>query len=356
MPQHDLTRGWVAVGAAGWLAWRVLRRIRAADLAGKVVLITGGSRGLGLVLAREFARHGAAVSICARDELELDVARRDLEGRGARVLAARCDVRDRTQVEAWVRRSQAELGPIDILVNNAGVIQAGPLEAQTIEDFEAAMAAIFWGTVHATFAVLPGMRQRGSGGIVNITSIGGKVSVPHLLPYDAAKFATVGLSQGLRAELAKDGIRVSTIVPGLMRTGSPPNAFFKGDHDAEYTWFSLGSATPLTTTSAERAARRIVLAARRGEAEVTLTWQAKILRLTHALFPGATSTLLGIVNRFLPGTAADGKKAVRGMELATRASPSFLTGLMNRAARRNNQYGGRPRPSPDHARQVGLNE
>lgn len=351
---RNRTARWIAASAAGWLGWRAIQRARAMELDGKVVLITGGSRGLGLVLAREFSAHGAVVSICARDELELDGARRDLERRGARVLAVPCDVSDRAQVEEWVRRSTAELGPIDLLVNNAGVIQTGPLEAQTVEDFHEAMATILWGTVHATFAVLPGMRARGSGGIVNITSIGGKVSVPHLLPYSTAKFAAVGFSEGLRAELAKDRIRVTTVVPGLMRTGSPPHAFFKGDHAAEFTWFSLSSATPLTTTSAERAARRIVQAVRRGEAMVTLTWQAKILRLAHALFPGTASTLLGVVNRLLPGNTSSGRKAIRGMKLATPASPSVLTTLMNRAARANNEYGGRPRPSPDHARQAGL--
>lgn len=345
-------RALIAAGAT-WLGWEAVRRATEAGFSGRVVLITGGSRGLGLVLARQLAGEGARLSICARDRRGLDGARRELERRGARVLAVACDVARPDQVEAWVRQTREELGPPDVLINNASIIQVGPFDAMTVEDFRQAMAVNFWGTVHATYAVLPDMRRRGSGRIVNITSIGGKVAVPHLLPYSAAKFAAVAFSEGLRAELAGHGIIVTTVVPGLMRTGSPPNAFFKGDSAAEFTWFSLGDATPLTAVSADRAARRILRAARRGRAEATLTWQARLLRLAQSLFPGTTADLLGLVSRVLP-PAGDQPGAVRGMKLASRAAPSRLTGLMNRAARQNNQYGGVPRPSARHARQVGL--
>lgn len=100
------------------------------------------------------------------------------------------------------------------------------------------------------------MRARRRGRIVNITSIGGKVGMPHLLPYTCAKFATVGLSEGLRAELGREGIRVTTIVPGLMRTGSHLKAMFRGQHEQEFTWFSLGASLPLVSMGAERAARQ----------------------------------------------------------------------------------------------------
>ena len=106
------------------------------------------------------------------------------------------------------------------MVNNAGMIQVGPLATTTKEDFVTALDVMFWGTLYPTLAVLPQMRARGRGHIVNITSIGDLVSVPHLLPYTCAKFAAVGLSEGLRAELGPVGIRVTTVVPGLMRTGS----------------------------------------------------------------------------------------------------------------------------------------
>jgi NAD(P)-dependent dehydrogenase (short-subunit alcohol dehydrogenase family) len=343
----------LAAGALGYLGWQLLQQMREQSLAGQVVLITGGSRGLGLLMSREFAREGCRLAICARDPEELDEAADDLQSRGAEVLALECDVAEREQVERMITQVTEHFGRIDVVVNNASIIQSAPVEAMMVEDFEHAMAVNYWGTVYTTLAVLPQMRERGGGRIVNITSIGGKVAVPHLLPYDCAKFATVGFSEGLRAELAENGITVTTIVPGLMRTGSPVNAFFKGDPEAEFDWFSLGAATPISAMSAERAARRIVQATKRGEAEVTLSWQAKLLRLTHDLFPGATQNLIGVVNRVLPDSE-EVRENVRGMKLDTPIAPSAATTLMNRAAHETHQYAGRPEPSPEHAESVGL--
>ena len=143
-------------------------------------------------------------------------------------------------------------GFIDILVNNAGVMAVGPLESQTIEDFQQAMDTMFWGPVRSTLATLPAMIQRRHGRIVNISSIGGKVSIPHLLPYSCAKFAVTGFSEGLHAEVKKYGVHVLTVVPGLMRTGSHLNAEFRGKHEQEYGWFALSGTNPLTSISAQR--------------------------------------------------------------------------------------------------------
>ena len=131
------------------------------------------------------------------------------------------------------------------------MIQVGPLEEMTVEDYEESMKVHFWAPFYLVEAVLPGMRQRQRGRIVNIASIGGKISVPHLLPYSASKFALVGFSEGLRAELAADRIYVTTACPGLMRTGSHVHATFKGQHKKEYTWFSIANASPLLSTSVE---------------------------------------------------------------------------------------------------------
>lgn len=337
------------------VAAKVATRIRALDLAGKVVLITGSSRGLGFALAQEFARHGARLVICARHEEPLESARAALVTRfGAEVLAIPCDVSERSQVEHLVSLAIEHYGQIDVLVHNAGVIMVGPAETMTLADYDEAMAAIFWGGVYATFAVLPAMRARGNGHITFITSIGGKVSVPHLLPYSAAKFALVGFAEGLRAEVARYGVRVTAIAPGLMRTGSPPNAFFKGRHDAEYTWFSLSDSLPLTSISARRAATQIVAATRRGASEVILSPQAKLLSWFHGLFPGTTTDILALIDRFLPSAGGSGHDRMTGWESQTAISRSFLNALGHRAEVAFNQYADPAAPPLDASPVSGM--
>ncbi len=323
-----------------WAVRSVVRRLRALELENKVVLITGGSRGLGLVLARQLVARGAHVAICARDVAELSRAHEDLvvhaAGR-ASVLAVPCDITDRAEIAQLVVTVRDELGPIDVLINNAGVIQVGPMQLMTPADYELAMRTHFWAPLYLTLAVLPEMRARHAGRIVNIASIGGKIAVPHLLPYTASKFALVGLSAGLRAELAQDGVCVTTIVPGLMRTGSAINALFKGRHRDEYTWFALGDATPLTAMNAERAARQIIRAMCLGEAEVTLSIQAKLAARVYGLAPGLVQDALALVDRLLPGIGGIGPASARGRDSESRLAPSLLTRLADLASIHNNE-------------------
>lgn len=338
MKKTNRSMALAVAGVAALLAGRaVWRRLVAYSFREKVILITGGSRGFGLVLARELVKEGAKIVLCARAQEELDQAEAEFHRQGVEVLAIPCDVAQQDQVERMVGEVIARWGRIDVLINNAGVIQTGPIEEMTIRDFQEAMNIHFWGSLHTTQAVLPSMRARRDGRIVNITSIGGKISVPHLVPYCASKFALVGLSQGLRAELAKDGVVVTTVCPGLMRTGSPRNAKFKGQHRAEYAWFSISDSLPLLSISAESAARKVIDACRYGEAELIYTLPAQVGAAFHGVFPGLTADLLGWVNRFLPGPGGIGTRAVKGKKSYSRWSPSFLTVLSDRAAARNNE-------------------
>jgi short-subunit dehydrogenase len=247
-----------------------------------------------------------------------------------------CDVTERREVEQAVKYILRQTGRIDVLINNAGIIQVGPFEDMALEDYQQTMRVHFCGPLHLIQQIVPSMRAAGTGRIVNIASIGGKVAVPHLLPYVASKFALVGLSEGLRAELMKDGIYVTTVAPGLMRTGSHLQAFFKGQYKKEYAWFALAAASPLLSTTAPSAARKIVEACRYGDGEVTITAQAQLLRLAHGLFPSFTADLLGLANRFLP--APNGENCPRkGWESGSALAPSFLTRSADRAAAVNNE-------------------
>jgi short-subunit dehydrogenase len=341
----------VGVGLTGIALWRRMRR--GEDVAGKVALITGASRGLGLAMARELAQQGATLVICARDRDELEWAREELARSGADVLAIPCDVGNQDDVHRMVRQAMDRLGRVDILINNAGVITVGALHLHTLADYQQAMDTMFWGVVYPTLAVLPHMMERHSGRVANITSIGGKIGVPHLLPYTCAKFAAVGFSEGLHAEVAQYGIKVTTVVPGLMRTGSFVNAWFKGQNRAEYGWFSVSSALPGLAMNARRAARGIVEAIRRGEAEIILTPQARLLAMMNGLAPGTMSELMALANRLLPQSqdspsAGANQERHLGKESESAVSDSMLTYFGRRAAQELHQYperrrsGGRP--------------
>ena len=308
------------------------------DISGKVALITGGSRGLGLVLAREFAAHGARVAICTREEDDLGRVLDEFAARGNHLFSAQCDVSNRAQVQSLLPSVENTLGPVDVLVNNAGTTLVGPLEHMTVGDFEEAMRVNFWGAVHTTMGVLSSMTQRNQGRIVNITSIGGKVAFPHLLPYTASKFALVGFSEGLRTELAKDGIWVATVVPNLMRTGSPRNADFKGDHEKEYAWFAITDSLPGASMSAERAARQIVHACQNGDSEVVFSLPAKLVVIANSVAPGLISDLLAAGNEWLLPRATGSETTRRkGYETESSLTKRGLTSLTRAAERASNE-------------------
>ena len=336
-------RAALLVGAAGiglMLAARTWRRRDPYEFSGKSVVITGGSRGLGLVMARELADQGARITLIARDEQELARAADDIHSRQpfADVLTVAADVRRRFDAERATAQIVERFSRIDVLINNAGIIQVGPVDHMKLADYEDAMNTHFWGPLYMVLAAVPHMRRQGEGRIVNISSIGGRVAVPHLLPYSASKFALVGFSEGLRAELAKEQIYVTTVCPGLMRTGSPVNAMFKGRRPQEYAWFAISDSLPLASIDARRAARQIIDACRYGDAELVITVQAKLAILARNLAPELFADTMTVLNRLLPhATGADGDRAAPGKESESAWAPSALTETTYRAAEENNE-------------------
>jgi short-subunit dehydrogenase len=182
-----------AVAAGAYVAYRAaLAFARRYDFHNRLVVITGASRGLGLVLARQLADEGAALVLCARDEAELAMAAADLRERTSFVATYASDLARPDEITGLFARIRREVGSVDVLINNAGIIQVGPVETMMLSDYQRAMALHFWAPLICTELVLPDMRRRRDGRIVNISSIGGQLAVPHLGPYCASKFALNG--------------------------------------------------------------------------------------------------------------------------------------------------------------------
>lgn len=297
------------VAAAGIATARALRNSPPPN--GAVVVVTGGSRGLGFSIASRFAQRPVRLVLAARNLAELNAAQSSLLAQHPHLhpddfYLVSADLTKREDCERLIDEAFARFGRIDVLVNNAGIIGVGPAEAQTIEDFRQAMDTNFHATLHTTWHALPRLRQQEPlagwprrAAIVNIASIGGKIPVPHLLPYTASKFAIVGFSEALHAELRKAKILVSTICPGLMRTGGEDHAHFIGNAEAEARWFKFSAKTPGISTTPEHAADRIYSAVSHGSAEIVITPQAWLAARFHGVFPSSTQLIAGIVNSWI---------------------------------------------------------
>jgi short-subunit dehydrogenase len=224
-------------------------------------------------------------------------------------------------------------------VNDAGIIEVGPLSNMRRQDFEKSMNLHFWAPLNLMQQTILHMRRAGGGRIVNISSVGGKVAVPHMAPYTASKFALVGLSDAFRAELARDGIKVTTITPGLMRTGSQVHAKFKGNHGAEYTWFSVSTAIPFAAVDADRAAEKIVAACRRGQSSLIVGLPARLAIAANALFPSLTGDILKWVNCVLPrAVGADGDELKSGEDAREEQHvPDWIARIGEATMARNNE-------------------
>ena len=332
--------GLFLLGGIALIGWVIVRAKRERfSFAGKSIVITGGSRGLGLVMARQICAEGGRVALLARDADELARARDELSKVDGEVATIVCDLLDRAQTESAVEKIVNRFGGIDVLINNAGTIEVGPLAHMQREDFERSMNIHFWAPFNLIRKVTPHMRRAGGGRIVNISSIGGKLGVPHLAPYCAGKFALVGLSDAVRAELALDNIYVTTVTPGLMRTGSHVNAKFKGDHRAEYAWFSVSASMPGASIDAERAAAKILAACRAGQPALMMPLPARIGIVANAAFPNLLGRIMKLINRFLPRTTGSSGNQLRsGWESrGARSNPRWLERFTDRAARRNNE-------------------
>lgn len=291
--------GIFAAGAAG-LVLSTLKKDY--SFKGKSAYITGGSRGFGLSLAWNLLKQGASVTLVARDRNELQNAREILikDFPKAEIYLSVCDVTDRKQLHSSLDQAIHRMSGIDLLINNAGAILVGPFTSMEKEDFESQMRLHLYAAIESTQLLLPHFKSRGGGKILNVCSLGGKVAVPHMLAYDASKFALAGFSQGVGAELARFGVCVTTVYPTVMRTGSPIQAVFKGNHEKEFAWFETIDHMPMISMSADMAAKKTLAAVRDGQTEVILSWPGKLRMFMGTVFPETMNLLMDFANRLMP--------------------------------------------------------
>jgi NAD(P)-dependent dehydrogenase (short-subunit alcohol dehydrogenase family) len=317
------------------VARAVYQRITRLNFRDKVIVITGGSRGLGLEIARILSGQGAKIAICARSADELSLAASELNAAGGEVLTVVADLTSPEEAQQFVDKVIAHFGRIDVLINNAGVMLVGPENVMEIDDYHRVMDANCWSALYMIKAALPHFHEQGGGRIANISSIGGKISVPHMLPYSVSKFALTALSEGLATELKKYNIHVTTVIPNLMRTGSPRNIDLKGDHEAEYAWFKIADSLPLLSQDASAAATDIVEGIASGETEVILTPIARAATIMNGIAPGALTTVMQWTDRFFP--QSDNTEVKKGYESESGTTTGMIGSISDEAAARNNE-------------------
>ena len=196
------------------------------------VLITGASQGIGKATALLFANKGYDLVLAARQSDRLEAAGEEIKNLGRQALIVPTDVRDPQQVKTLVDKALEHYGAIDVLINNAGIYASGSIENFSLDDWHQLIDLNLWGYIHTINALLPHMIERGTGTIVNLSSIGGKVPVPYLAPYNTTKFAVTGLTEAMHSELKPKGIHVCGIYPNLINSNFMERALFRGK-DAE---------------------------------------------------------------------------------------------------------------------------
>jgi NADP-dependent 3-hydroxy acid dehydrogenase YdfG len=191
------------------------------DLSGQVVAVTGASSGIGEATASVCARAGAAVAIGARRADRIEALAQRIVRDGGRALAIPTDVGDEAQAHAFVDRAHTELGRLDVLVNNAGVMLLGPIANASTEEWRRMIHANLFGVLYCTHAALPVMAEQGSGHIVNVSSVAGRIARAGSGVYNLTKFGVGAFSESLRQEGVALGVRVTLVEPGAVATELP---------------------------------------------------------------------------------------------------------------------------------------
>ena len=253
-------------------------------ISGKVTVITGASMGIGEAIARIFADHGAQVVMLSRDAGRVEAARARI-GHPDQTLALACDVRHREEIDRVVGLTMHHFRQIDIWVNNAGHGLLDSAAGVKMSDFRELFETNLFGAVEAMQAVIPVMKQQGSGTIVNVSSVAGHIPIPFHGSYSATKFAMNAIGKAARIELASAGIHVLTVCPGYVKTDFAANAV-RGSEPIRVR------PTSARGISVERVARAVLRGIRKQKREVVVPWTMHPAIKVYQLFPALVDAVM----------------------------------------------------------------
>lgn len=254
------------------------------------VLITGASQGIGKQTAILFARKGYNLVLAARRPEILEAAAQEIKNLGNNndVLTVSCDVRDSEQVKMLVEKALVHFGNIDVLINNAGIFATGTVENFSLDDWHQVIDTNLWGYIHTINALLPHFLERGTGTIVNLSSIGGKVPTPYMTAYCTSKFAVTALTESLRAELKPKGIQVCGIYPNLIASSLLERAIFRGknEEDIKKRREQLGQVVNSPVIEKPKDVAKAIWDAVSNQKSEVMVGSANFSQKIYRLFPG----------------------------------------------------------------------
>lgn len=252
------------------------------------VLITGASQGIGKATALLFAHKGYDLVLAARQVDRLEAVASVIHSLGRSALAVPTDVRDPDQVNTLIDKALDYYGAIDVLINNAGIFLLGTVEECSLNDWHQIIDTNLWGYIHTINALLPHFLEQGTGTIVNVGSIGGKIPIPYQIPYTASKYAVTGLTEALHAELAPKGIHVCGVHPNFIKTSILERTIFRGkdeqDAQARHDLVEKAVNSPVLENP-EKVAKAIWDAVNYQKSDV-LVGSAKVSNAAYQWFPG----------------------------------------------------------------------